>query len=55
MVGPVYRMSDSPAEASGPSPIFDGDSDDILREHGYNEDEISALRDSGAVGVQSSD
>ena len=50
MVGPVYRMSDSPPEARGPSPIFDGDTDDILREHGYSEEEISALRDAGAVG-----
>ena len=51
MVGPVFRMSDSPPEASGPSPIFDGDTDDILREHGYGDEEISALRASGAVGL----
>ncbi len=51
MVGPVYRMSDSPPEARGPSPIFDGDSDDILREHGYSDEEVTALRDAGAVGL----
>ena len=51
MVGPVFRMSDSPPEARGPSPIFDGDTDDILREHGYSPDEIAALRSSGAVGL----
>ena len=55
MVGPVYRMSDSPPEARGPSPIFDGDTDDILREHGYGDDEIAQLRTSGAVGVDSGD
>lgn len=51
MVGPVYRMSDSPPEASGPSPIFDGDTDEILREHGYQADEVAGLRASGAIGV----
>ncbi len=55
MVGPVFRMSDSPLRASGPSPVFDGDSDDILREHGYGEPEIAALRSSGAVGLQAAD
>ena len=55
LVGPVYRMSDSPPEASGPSPIFDGDTDAILREHGYNDAEISELRDLGAVGVEAGD
>ena len=51
MVGPVYRMSDSPAEVRGPSPIFDADTDDILAEHGYGEFEIGALRAIGAVGL----
>ena len=51
MVGPVFRMSDSPAQASGPSPIFDGDSDDILREHGYSDHEITRLRAAGVIGV----
>ncbi|MCY3733499.1 MAG: CoA transferase, partial [Chloroflexi bacterium] len=51
LVGPVYRMSDSPPVPSGPSPIFDADTDDILREHGYQGAEIAALRRSGAVGV----
>ena len=51
MVGPVFRMSDSPAQASGPSPIFDGDSDDILREHGYRDHEITRLRAAGVIGV----
>jgi formyl-CoA transferase len=55
MVGPVFRMSDSPPQASGPSPIFDGDSDDILREHGYDDEEIAALRASGALGVAAVD
>ena len=51
LVGPGYRMSDSPPEARGPSPIFDGDTDDILREHGYGDGEIAGLRASGAVGL----
>ncbi len=55
MVGPVFSMSDSPPEASGPSPVFDGDTDDFLREHGLSEDEIAMLRESGAVGAGRSD
>ena len=55
MVGPVYRMSDSPPRARGPSPIFDGDTDDILREHGFSGDEIAALRHVGSIGAPRSD
>ncbi len=51
LVGPAYRMSDSPVEARGPSPVFDADTDDILREHGYTDDEITALRAARAIGL----
>ncbi len=51
LVGPAFRMSDSPAEARGTSPIFDGDTDDILKEHGYTETEIKQLRADDAIGA----
>ncbi|MCY3569198.1 MAG: CoA transferase [Chloroflexi bacterium] len=51
LIGPTLRMSDSPVEPQGPSPALDADTDDVLREHGYKEHEIAALRASGAVGV----
>ncbi len=53
LIGPTIRMSDSPVEAQGPSPVLDADTDDVLREHGYDDDEIAALRASGAVGIGS--
>ncbi|MDE2967585.1 MAG: CoA transferase [Chloroflexota bacterium] len=52
MIGPTIRMSDSPLEAQGPSPGFDGDTDQVLREHGYRDEEITALRASGAIGIE---
>ena len=51
LVGPAFRMSDSPPEAKGTSPVFDGDTDNILQEHGYSDADIAHLRDSGAIGV----
>lgn len=51
LIGPTIRMSDSPVEAQGPSPVLDADTDDVLREHGYSDDEVASLRASGAVGM----
>ena len=51
LVGPAFRMSDSPPEATGTSPVFDGNTNEILREHGYSVDNIAQLRASGAIGA----
>ena len=53
LIGPTIRMSDSPVESQGPSPVLDADTDDVLREHGYGDDQIAELRASGAVGIGS--
>jgi len=51
MVGPVFRMSATPPAAQGSSPMLDGDTDDVLSQYGYSDEEIASLRASGAVGV----
>ena len=53
MVGPPFRMSASPLEAQRASPPLDGDTDEVLVEYGYTDEEIAALRSSGAVGLPS--
>ena len=52
-IGPAFRMSATPTEASGPSPMLDADTDEVLAQHGYSAEEIAALRASGAAGVSS--
>ena len=54
MVGPAFRMSATPLEAQGASPPLDGDTDDVLRGHGFSDDEIGSLRASGAIGLPDS-
>ncbi len=51
MVGPAFNMSSTPPEAQGSSPPLDGDTDDVLALYGYSEEEIAALRQSGAIGM----
>ncbi|MYB22632.1 MAG: CoA transferase [Chloroflexi bacterium] len=52
-IGPAFRMSATPTEASGPSPMLDADTDEVLAQYGYSAEEIAALRASGAAGVPS--
>ena len=53
-VGPVptvesaLRLSESPV-AEGPIPALGGDTEAVLREAGYRDDEIAALRAAGAI------
>lgn len=46
---PAPRFSRTPGEISGPPPHAGQHSDDVLRDAGFGDDEIAALRASGAI------
>ena len=50
-VGTLVRMSKTETGSDRSSPPLDADTDAILREHGFSDDEIAGFRASGAVGV----
>ena len=50
-VGPLVEMSATETGATRPAPPLDAETDQILREHGFSDDEIATLRSAGAVGV----
>ncbi len=50
VVGPVVRMSETPAVAQGPSPALGVDTHDVLREQGLTDTEIAALLADGIIG-----
>ena len=50
VVGPIVRMSETPAVAQGPSPALGVHTRDVLREHGLSDDEIAALLADGVIG-----
>jgi formyl-CoA transferase len=49
MVAPPFQMTESPLAPQGPSPMLGEHTDAILTENGYSEEEIAALRESGAI------
>jgi crotonobetainyl-CoA:carnitine CoA-transferase CaiB-like acyl-CoA transferase len=50
MHGPMIQMSETPLEVQGPSPTLGEHTDDVLRELGYDEERIEALRAAGVLG-----
>ena len=49
-VGPLVRMSATPTGSERSAPPLDADTDAVLREHGFSEQEIASLRAVGAIG-----
>jgi crotonobetainyl-CoA:carnitine CoA-transferase CaiB-like acyl-CoA transferase len=51
MVGTPFQMSETPLAIQGPSPVLGQDNETVLREAGYSEAEIAALREGGVIGA----
>jgi crotonobetainyl-CoA:carnitine CoA-transferase CaiB-like acyl-CoA transferase len=50
-MGPMLQMSDTPLSVQGPSPTLGEHTDEVLRDLGYTDDAIAALRDHGILGA----
>jgi crotonobetainyl-CoA:carnitine CoA-transferase CaiB-like acyl-CoA transferase len=49
VASPAVRLSRSPGEIRHGAPAIGQHTDEILREHGYSQDEIDAFRSAGVV------
>jgi crotonobetainyl-CoA:carnitine CoA-transferase CaiB-like acyl-CoA transferase len=49
MIGLPIELSDTPGHVTLPPPLLGEHTDEVLREVGYSDNEISELRDAGAV------
>jgi crotonobetainyl-CoA:carnitine CoA-transferase CaiB-like acyl-CoA transferase len=43
------KFSRTPGGPQGPGPVLGADTEDVLRQAGYSDDEIATLMDAGAV------
>jgi formyl-CoA transferase len=51
MPGPMIQMSETPLRPQGSSPTLGQHTDDVLRELGYDDARIAALREAGVLGA----
>ncbi len=49
LLGAPIKLSRTPADPTRPAPALGADTDAVLAEAGFSEDEIAAMRDSGAA------
>jgi formyl-CoA transferase len=52
MAGPMIQMTGTPLAVQGPSPTLSQHTDDVLRELGYDDTRITALRERGVLGAE---
>jgi formyl-CoA transferase len=53
--GPMIQMSETPLRAQGSSPTLGEHTDSIMRDLGYDDAAIAALRDAGTLGTPPSE
>jgi crotonobetainyl-CoA:carnitine CoA-transferase CaiB-like acyl-CoA transferase len=54
-LGVPVKMSRTPGDPTRPAPAFGEHTDEVLREAGYSEEEIAAMKESGAAAGPSAD
>jgi alpha-methylacyl-CoA racemase len=54
-LGAPVKLSRTPADPARPAPAFGEHTDEVLREAGYSDDEIAAMKESGAAAGPSAD
>ena len=48
-MGSPVKMSRTPADATRPAPAFGEHTDEVLRDAGYSDEEIDAMKEDGIV------
>ena len=54
-LGVPVKMSRTPGDPTRPAPAFGEHTDEVLREAGYSDEEIAAMKESGAAAGPSAD
>jgi crotonobetainyl-CoA:carnitine CoA-transferase CaiB-like acyl-CoA transferase len=54
-LGVPVKMSRTPGDPTRPAPAFGEHTDEVLAEAGYSEEEIAAMKESGAAAGPSAD
>jgi crotonobetainyl-CoA:carnitine CoA-transferase CaiB-like acyl-CoA transferase len=52
MVGPAVQLSGTPGSIRSPAPEFGQHTEEVLLENGFTQEEVSRLREAGAIGAR---